>query len=91
MGRLVAFDARIMKDVDSKPPSLIRGIGIDEHTALLLDPTTGNVNIVGVSTAYICVADHAATVCSSGKPLTFQGEFIWLFMQYNLKSCFFDQ
>lgn len=72
MGRMNTFTARIMKDVDTIPPSLTRGVGIDEHTALLLNVQTGAVSAVGLGTAYICTADHTASVCSSGKPLTYQ-------------------
>lgn len=73
MGRLMAFMARIMKDVDSQPPSVGRGIGIDEHTALLMDPSSGDVSIVGVGTAYVCTADHEAAVCEPSQELTFEG------------------
>ena len=56
MGRMNTFMARILKDVDSKPPALSRAVGVDEHTALLLDPKTGDVQSVGVGTAYVCDA-----------------------------------
>ena len=72
MGRMLTFSARILQDVDANPPSLSRSVGIDEHTALLLDTTTGGVQTVGVGTAYVCVADHKATVCKANTPLTFQ-------------------
>jgi len=72
MGRLVAFMARIVKDVASPAVSAARGVGIDEHTALLLDINTGDVTAVGISTAYVCYADHQPQVCKSGTPLTFQ-------------------
>jgi cyanophycinase-like exopeptidase len=47
MGRMNTFMARILKDIDAKPPKISRGVGIDEHTALLLDVKTGDVQAVG--------------------------------------------
>jgi cyanophycinase-like exopeptidase len=73
MGRMNTFMARILKDIDQNPPSLSRAVGIDEHTALLLDPKTGDLTTVGVGTAYICDSSSPATVCKSETPLTFQG------------------
>ncbi len=73
MGRLVTFMSRILKDVDAQPPSTARGIGVDEHTALLLNPTNGDVSIVGVGSAYVCASDHQASVCEPSKALTFEG------------------
>lgn len=72
MGRMNTFMARILKDIDSQPPSLSRAVGIDEHTALLLDVNTGDVQTVGVGTAYVCEANTPAAVCKSKTPLTFQ-------------------
>ncbi|RYY83412.1 hypothetical protein EON63_11240 [archaeon] len=40
------------------------------HTHLFL--YTGDVQTVGVSTAYLCHSDHKAEVCKSNTPLTFQ-------------------
>jgi hypothetical protein len=73
MGRMNTFMARILKDIDNNPPSLSRAVGIDEHTALLLDPRTGDLSTVGVGTAYVCDSNSPATVCKSEAPLTFQG------------------
>ncbi len=73
MGRYVTFLARIIKDGLSKGKSEIRGVGVDEHTALLLDVTSGAVSAVGVGTAYICTADEAPAVCEKNTPLTFEG------------------
>lgn len=78
MGRLMAFVARVMKDVDAVAPVVGRGIGIDEHTALLMNPTNGDVSIVGIGTAYVCTSDHKAAVCESGKELTFEGVLLLL-------------
>jgi len=44
---------------------------VDEHTALLLNVTTGDVRTVGVGTAYVCSSRHYPEVCSSNIPLTF--------------------
>ena len=74
MGRSVAFLARIMKDVDATPPTLARSVGIDEHTALLLDVTTGAVQAVGVGTAYVCTVEHAAETCEERTPLTYHSK-----------------
>lgn len=53
------------------PISLVRAVGVDEHTALLLDINTGDVSIVGVGTAYVCTANHVPEVCKANTPLTF--------------------
>lgn len=71
MGRMLAFVARVRADTADSQFPVVRGVGVDEHTALLLDTTTGAVSAVGVNTAYVCTTDHDAEVCSSGTPLTF--------------------
>jgi cyanophycinase len=74
MGRMLAFTARILKDqlfANGSPISIVRAIGIDEHTALLMEPTTGDAFIVGVGTAYTCSATHMPEVCEPKTPLTF--------------------
>mmetsp|Transcript_10533 Transcript_10533/g.17712 ORF Transcript_10533/g.17712 Transcript_10533/m.17712 type:complete len:344 (+) Transcript_10533:23-1054(+) len=71
MGRMLSFVARILQD--DKTINLARGVGVDEHTALLLDVTTGDVQTVGVGTAYVCTATHDPEVCQPGVPLTFHG------------------
>eukprot|EP01031_Cornospumella_fuschlensis_P008291 gene8291-10225_t len=73
MGRLVTFMSRVLKDATVNVPTQVRGLGVDEHTALLLDTVTGDVQAVGVSTAYLCYSDHKAEVCKSDTPLTFKG------------------
>lgn len=73
MGRMLTMLARIMEDVASPPVSLAHAVGIDEHTALLLDITSGDVTAVGVGTAYVCTADHKADVCKSKTALTYKG------------------
>lgn len=78
MGRMLTFVARIQEgDVfaaQATSSQTIRGVGIDEHTALLLDVTNGDISAVGVGTAYICAADHKAAVCEPREYLTFGGE-----------------
>jgi len=69
MGRMLTFLAR-------QGSSPIRGIGVDEQTAILLNTTTGRGLLVGLSTAYVCAptippcyTPEAPTLCS---PLTFE-------------------
>ena len=73
MGRLFSFVARVMQDVAVPAVSMFHGLGVDEHTALLLDITTGDASAVGVGTAYVCEANHKAQICKSGTSLTYQG------------------
>ena len=73
MGRMLTFLARIRKDFKIASGVVTRSVGVDEHTALLLDVITGNVQAVGVGTAYICSASQLAEMCVSGYPLTFHG------------------
>ncbi len=79
MGRLVTFMARLVADgwADS---SYVTGIGIDEQTALLIDPFAGHTQVVtnpGINgTAYIVNARQLPTpapeVCKPNTPLTYQ-------------------
>jgi len=71
MGRMVTFLSRILNDYGSIAVPMSRAVGIDEHTALLLDITTGDVTAVGVGTAYLCSSDHQPTICKEDTPLTF--------------------
>jgi len=76
MGRTLTFMARILTDyVDFLPSDgIVRGVGIDEHTALLMDYSSGDIEIVGVGTAYVCSADlNSYKLCKSGQALTFEG------------------
>ena len=70
MGRMLTFLARDLKD--NTQLTISRAVGVDEHTALLLNTTTGHVSTVGVGTAYVCAADHKPEICKSDTPLTFQ-------------------
>lgn len=71
MGRMNTFQARLLKDVGVPHPRVSRAVGTDEHTALLLNTTTGDVRIVGVGTAYICDSFDNATICEPNQRLTF--------------------
>lgn len=72
MGRMLTFMSRIIKE-STASSTVVRGIGIDEATALLLDIYTGKVVAVGTGTAYICRSneDLPASVCEPKTPLTF--------------------
>ena len=67
MGRLIVFLARILQDGWATG---VRGIGIDEATALLVEPD-GWVQLVGRGAAYFLLADHQPEVCQPAVPLTF--------------------
>ena len=68
MGRLVTFLARIMQDDWSTDA---KGIGIDEKTALLVEPN-GSVSLVGIGTAYFLRTPGKPEVCVSRTALTFR-------------------
>ena len=65
MGRLVAFLARIAKD-QGIPKA--RGIGIDEGTAVLLQPD-GTALIEGKGNAYFLETTRESDKCEEGQPL----------------------
>ncbi len=65
-GRLVAFLARIAQDTGSA-----KGVGIDERTAVLLEPD-GSATIAGEGSAYFVSANKKPEVCAPGKPITFE-------------------
>lgn len=67
MGRLITFLARIMQD-DWSPDA--KGIGIDERTALLVEPK-GTVSVVGSGAAYFLRTPGKPEVCLSRTDLTF--------------------
>ena len=67
MGRLIVFLARILQDGWATG---VRGIGIDEATALLVEPD-GWVQLAGRGAAYFLLADHQPEVCQPAVPLTF--------------------
>ena len=68
MGRLLVFMARIQ--ADHSLPS-VKGIGIDEKTAALMDPE-GHATIVGSGAAYFISTSDKAAVLKDGAPLTMQ-------------------
>lgn len=67
-GRLLTFMARILKSGETR----IRGIGVDERTALLVEPD-GNARVVGKSEVDFFEASQKPDVCEAGKPLRFSG------------------
>jgi cyanophycinase len=68
-GRFIVFMARILQDGMAKD---IRGIGIDERSAGLMDPD-GTMHIVGTGKgAYFYHPTHSPEQCVAGKPLTFE-------------------
>lgn len=69
MGRLLAFLARIVKDGWA---SSVRGIGVDEATAILVQPN-GSATRVGSGAAYFVSSNGTPAVCVSGSPLTYTG------------------
>lgn len=66
MGRLIAFMARCVADGWSASP---HGLGVDEGTALLVEPG-GHARVVGAGSAYVLSADAGPAVCQPGQPLT---------------------
>jgi cyanophycinase len=69
MGRLLVFMARILQSGDAKS---IHAIGVDEHTAVLLDPE-GSARVVGTGAAYFLSAASMPVECRQGTSLTFEG------------------
>jgi cyanophycinase-like exopeptidase len=69
--------ARIRHDNSVSSGVISRSLGIDEHTALLLDIVSGDVLAVGQGTAYVCSSDHDAEMCLDGFPLTFNCELLF--------------
>lgn len=69
MGQLVTFMARIAQDGWAVTP---RGIGIDESTALLIEPD-GQASVAGSGAVYLLRATRETAVCRSGQPLTYKG------------------
>ncbi|HTS11965.1 MAG TPA: cyanophycinase [Candidatus Limnocylindrales bacterium] len=66
IGRTVAFLARIEQDGWANPA---RAIGIDESTAVLVEPS-GKATIAGKGSAYFLELAHRPEQCEPGKPLT---------------------
>jgi cyanophycinase len=68
-GRSITFLARIIKDGWA---SSVHGIGIDEATAMLVEPT-GAATRVGSGAAYFISSAGVPQTCLSGTPLTYTG------------------
>jgi cyanophycinase len=66
MGRLLAFMARALASDDVKQ---IKGIGIDEQTAVLLE-ADGRSSVVGKGAAYFLYAATPPAVLQAGSPLS---------------------
>ena len=73
MGRLITFLARIMQDDWSTDA---KGIGIDEKTALLVDPK-GAVTLVGDGAAYFLRTPGKSEICEDRTELTYHN--IWVY------------
>jgi len=73
MGRLLVFLARL-NESGRTDWQHIRGIGVQERAAVLLEPE-GKAHVVGYGPAYFIEADRASGVLQKGKPLTY-GPFI---------------
>ena len=69
-GRLVTFLARVMKSHWSTTNASL-GIGISEHSAILLDTSSGIGSFWGVGPIYFLLADHQAEVCDHDHDLIF--------------------
>ncbi|HVQ39217.1 MAG TPA: cyanophycinase [Pyrinomonadaceae bacterium] len=67
MGRSVVFLARIVNNGWAAQP---RGIGVDEHTAILVLPS-GAATMAGTGAAYFLQAPGPAQILSPGTPLTY--------------------
>ena len=68
LGRTLVFLARILQSGGANPA---RAIGIDEHTAVLLEPD-GAATVAGTSAAYFFSASTRASVMDAGKPLSIE-------------------
>ena len=66
MGRLLVFMARVL---DSTSLGSVKGIGVDEQTALLMEPD-GKGIVVGRGAVYFLASDAKATVLKEGIPLS---------------------
>jgi cyanophycinase len=77
LGRLLGFMARIIED---KMAYSIRGIGVDEKSAALVE-SNGAVQVVGPgSGAYFFHPTQKPVSCTKGKPLTYGGISVYRVM-----------
>lgn len=67
LGRLLVFMARILAAHEAQT---MHGIGIDQHTALLVDPD-GHAVAAGTGAVYLLSASGAPVVCRADAPLSF--------------------
>lgn len=67
MGRLLVFMARALAQKDA--PQLIKGIGIDEQTAVLMEPD-GSSSVIGHGAAYFLSAARRDFLVIAGNPLS---------------------
>lgn len=65
MGRLLTFLARL-----NKPGAAVRGIGVEQRAAVLLEPD-GRATVVGHGAAYFIDARGASGTVAKGTPLSF--------------------
>jgi cyanophycinase len=73
MGRLLVFLARLNEPEGKPAPtnaSKVRGIGVEERAAVLLEPE-GKGHVVGYGAAYFIDADRASGVMQMHKPLNY--------------------
>jgi cyanophycinase len=69
MGRLVGFLGRIVQDGWASAPI---GVGVDEMTALGIDPA-GQGKVFGAGAVYVVKTSEPPAVCQPGQPLDFAG------------------
>jgi cyanophycinase len=73
MGRLLVFLARLNQSEENEahsPTSQVRGIGVEERAAVLVDPD-GNARVVGHGAAYFIECRHAQGSVLKGQSLTY--------------------
>jgi len=70
MGRLLVFLARLNGPQGSGGNAGVRGIGIEERSAVLLEPD-GKARVVGQGCAYFVDARRASGALAKGRPVTF--------------------
>jgi cyanophycinase len=68
IGRLVTFMARVIQDGWA---SEIRGVGLDEEVALVIESNGDAKVFADNGSAYLLEANSPPRVCESGKPLTY--------------------
>jgi len=75
MGRMLVFLARLNEsDGKTQDSAHVRGIAVDERTAVLLEPD-GTAHVIGDGHAYFIDTDHGHGVVQAHKPLSY-GPFV---------------